>query len=257
MPDLIVGIVTGVAVGGVVLGTERRISGRARANEVMRAQAQVVERARSLLQHEIEFRSDSGPTLHPKMSQLARLQELVREVPPGEPLVRISAYHWAARLVATLDELESLADALDQRIADYHNRAGIAAWLGHRIHANIRELARLGPQPDRVWAWSWESGHDDTYTPQVEADAELRDLIDRYLQQRWLLLAYREAFVDVDFTVRADSWALTIAAYVPSPYNFPKRWWREYKRRRAIEQSWRQADARASDRVTAIDPMAY
>lgn len=256
-PDSIVGIGTGFIVAGAVLLAERIMSARARRLTITNAQGASVERARTLLQHEIRFRSAGIATLHPDMAQLDRLREVIKDVPVGIPLEHIVGFHWAERVVARVDEVESLADAISARIADHDRAAGPTAFLGNWLHKNVNEIAERVPDAPDDWEWRWWEDESTKATDLVEADAELRFLIDQYVRQRRLLHAYRKAFLTADELWRSDAWVASLAAGKGAPHNFVKGWWRERRRRRTVADAAQRAEATARDLITEVDPMAY
>lgn len=244
--------------GAFLVGTERRIASGARRLNVSNAQWAVVERARSLLRHPIVFSRTGEQDLHPERSQLNRLRELVRSVPSGQPRELVPGYHWAERVITTLDELEAVADVLDLRVNKFQ---GTSSLFGERlvelVRQNINELANAGPSTPHEWEWEWHDELIPLVTKQVDVDDEFHDNVNDYLRLRWLLLAYREAFLAADGAWRAEAWAALLEKISGAPHNPIKAAYRSGKYRRAVIAAKLKADNDALEIVRRVDSMAY
>ncbi|TCJ28748.1 hypothetical protein E0W80_04410 [Microbacterium sp. PI-1] len=255
VPDLIVGIATGGLVGLVVLGAERRISGRARRREVEDAQSNAVERARALLPHKVRSKTDVE-VLHLDMAQFDRLREVIRSVPSGEPRELVPGYSWAAEASRLADDIEALADALDGRISDYTRDTPSDMNTAKWMRKTISELASNQGSTHSAWEWQWNRDVHPRYALMIGNDTELTAMVNRYLWKCDLLIAHREAFQEADEIWRTRSWEVTRpdpVGYKPSLIQALLRPW---KRRRALARARWDADQAAGAIVIAAHAAA-
>lgn len=218
MPDLIVGLLTGAAVGLVVIGAERRISDRAHRALVEDAQSKAVDRARGLLQHKVRFKSTPDDVLHLDMTQFDRLRDVIRAVPSGEPRTPFPGYFWAAEASTIANDIEVLADALEGRIGDYETENPRDMDTTKWMRRTISELAATKRSArTRSWEWQWNRDVHLTYARRVAYDADLTSVVDQYLSKIDLLLAHREAFLEADGMWRMGTRLL----HIESPYGRP------------------------------------
>ncbi|AQY02049.1 hypothetical protein [Microbacterium foliorum] len=256
VPDLLVGGATGLVVGFVVLGYEKRDAKRTRSGAVTEAQARVVERARSLLQHPLVFSHKGDPSLHVDSSQLERLQGIVRSVPAGVPDEHIPGYHWASRAIDSFESLESLADALDARLADYQSDGGPVLRLGDFLGSNITRLSKSWPVP-HDWTFVLPDGLPETFRAKIEDDVELRGNVDQYLRTRRLLEAHRRAFVGTDGRWRELEWSALAAKDRGAPRFFVTKWLRALEYRHAVRRAMNEAEDYGYGFISEVDGMAY
>lgn len=254
-PDLLVGVVTGAVVGLIVLKYEKRASARSRQREITDTQTLAVDDARSALRFDIHFFDDNGKGLHVDQSLLGRVLEAVDAVPAGTPSEHVPGYHWVQRLASSVAEVEALADALDERIAEHDRKGGNSGTLAIWTKKNIRRLSESDSGPGKEWWWSWHDQLRGEHTRSVEEDTELRGIIRLYVLQRRLVHAYRKAFLKTMEYLRTEE----SSAIWEQSRTHGGRIRRSRAQRKAdsrIEASKVWADLQAIEIVSQVDPNA-
>ncbi|RUQ07021.1 hypothetical protein D8M34_06000 [Microbacterium sp. HSID17254] len=159
------------------------------------------------------------------------------------------------RLSATLEELETLADALDQRIRDHDQASGSTGILAIWVNINIAEYAET--EPDRLSSWQWKWHDSDIisrgYRSKVEKDGDLEVLMFQYARARRLLLAYREAFIHTMAYLQDEESAALLANARAQASGRIRRWRAQRSAQDRIEASKVWADAQAVELVANVE----
>lgn len=258
-PDALIGIGTGLIVAMIVLGAERRLAARARTLEVTNAMGGVVEKARSVLKHRIEW-DEEALNLYPDRTHLDRLVPAVSAVPSGDPQEKFPGYHHAVRVVEVLDEVTADAAALDNQAGKHEWNENVLA-IPYTVANTILALVNEPGPVTNDWTFQWS---DRVHRPvpkslveAVENDQELRQYLQDYVRDRRLLEAHRKAFLTADGMWRADEWAALTQRFMDVPHNPIKSAWRRLKYNRAVEHAQAKAEAEANKIILNVDPMAY
>lgn len=207
VPDLIGSAVTGVLVGVIVLGAERRVSNRAIARAVDKAQTAAVQESRLLLEAEFLFRGTSLSSLKPADHNLERLRAVIREVPPGESTEPDLLFQLVSRTLRSADRLNVYADALASRIEAH--TIGYGALKLPLEKAIIVDLQMAATRRQHaLWTHSLaQPGFPPEFFDAFQSDSDLNDLVTRYLFQRKGTNALRRGFAVADEYLSSQVWA--------------------------------------------------
>lgn len=252
MPDLIGAALTGVLVGGVVLGAERRVAGRTVARTVAQAQREAVLEARLLLEPAFLFRGTSLSSLKPADHNLERLRSAIRAVPQGDPTEPNLLFQLASRTLRSADRLNVYADALASQIESHTVGRGalklpLEAALVVDVHmAAIRDDHAL-------WTHTFgQPGLPPGFMSEVQSDPDLNDLVTRYLFQRRGTNALRRGFNEADEHLSSRVWAAESDWAAAGDGSWMRRLQRGRVKKRAIARAVHVAQTKAEVELAQV-----
>lgn len=194
-PDLLVGLFTGVVVGLVILGAERRMRARrALADEHHRMWS--VARATSI-SHPFIY---EGSTLLPNDRGLRRLVKQVSPVGLSQPdaWATVPGYEYLARVARSWEAMQASVEEID-RILGRTYQVKLDPSLTDYIRSAVffyASIDRSAWEPERaVILWSSATDATRSNLRQIMADPKLLAVVSQYSDAREALEAWRQAYI--------------------------------------------------------------
>lgn len=220
VPDTIGAVMTGLAVGAVIVLYERNLDQRRESRSITDAHLRTVETMSQSFTKPFAY---DPRTLQPDGTQIDRAAELLRAVPPGAPDVMTPGFTMLRAMVDQHEILPSTAMDLEHALeAHLRDRPHVQTALNFvNKHTDFDYLTSM-PVPSPM-------------TRHPFHDPDVRAALQRYLDNRSLLNAAREAFIASDESWRANAWTIVLDEVKGAPHNPVKKIYRAWiaNRRRA------------------------
>ncbi|MEV4669998.1 MULTISPECIES: hypothetical protein [unclassified Microbacterium] len=249
-PDLIVGALTALGVGLILIWAEQRVSAHARGEAVAQQQDRAVSNGVLLLQASLIYSGHGPESLLPAGGNLERLRLLAGSVSPDRPSRNVFGFNWLTDAVGTYERLQVLADSISARSESYES--GDSFLTASTLYARINDMARAGVTHIPSW---WEGGAPETLEPvatQVEQDWAFKDDVTSYLHARRLLDEYRDAFLEAWHELSAKAHVINLETITGAPHRWLKGRIVERRRRLKFEELTREVVATTENRLNMM-----
>ncbi len=230
-PDLIVGLLTALVVGLILLWAERRATTRGRAELITQQQESTVRTGAQLLQDQLLYLGERSDDLLPSGTNLNRLRSMVLAVPSEPSLREVFAYQWLVEIATLYEQLEVASEGARLQLT----RLSVAypPAIKTLLFDHVRE--RAGSPPDYSFSWHAYAAAGAlpvTLASQLDQNVDLRAALQGYFHTAHVLAGYRSVFLDAWHGLSAEAHFVNIESARGAPHGPFKRRQKEHERRK-------------------------